>query len=295
MNFIKRKYYQLYVSFLKVTNANEICISKAKYFLKNGKRLNLDNPTDFMDKIQWLKFYYYTENYGHLVDKFAVRSFVEQKIGSKYLNDFIGIYNDVDSIDFDKLPNQFALKATHGSGYNIIVADKSKLNFRNVKKQLNKYLRQDYSKTNQEAIYRNIKPRILAEKYLQQSEANNIIDYKFFCFHGCAKFVWVKTLHNGKYKNCYYDLNWNKIKEDSNTSNYLDIDMEKPENLDEMINISNQLASELIFVRVDLYSIKNQIYFGELTFFPWGGKQRLTVEYFNVHFGKLINLPLKPE
>lgn len=291
MNFIKRKYCQLYITLLKFVRASDVSISKAKYFSKNDKKLNLDQPVEFMEKLQWLKFNFYTEQYGYLVDKYAVRAFVEKTIGAQYLNGFIAIYNSIDEINLDALPNQFALKGTHGSGYNIIVSDKSKLDWNKAKKQLQKFLNEDYSKTNEEAIYRAIKPRILAEEYLSQSADNYIIDYKFFCFQGEAKYVWVKTFHDGKYRNCYYDLNWNKIEGDSNISNYLNLDMKRPENFDEMVTISNKLAHNFIFMRVDLYSIKNKVFFGELTFFPWGGKQRLTVERFNKEFGELIILP----
>jgi hypothetical protein len=291
MNFIRRKYYQLYISLLQAVGASEIIISKTKYLYKNNKVLNLDKPTEFMEKIQWLKFNYYTEKFGYLVDKYEVREFVEKTIGAQYLNEFITVYNSVDEINLDTLPNQFALKGTHGSGYNIIVEDKSKLNWNKAKKELTKYLKEDYSKINGEAIYRAIQPRILAEEYLCQSDGNYIVDYKFFCFHGVAKYVWVKTFSDGKYRNCYYDLKWNKIQNDLNKSSYLDVEMAKPDNFDEMIEISNKLSKDFIFVRVDLYSIKSKIYFGELTFFPWGGKQRLTVDRFNQEFGDLIRLP----
>lgn len=292
MNFFTRKYFQLYIAILKILRANDIKLSKVKYHYKNGKKLNLNQPIEFMEKIQWLKFNYYKESFGHLVDKYAVRNYVSDKIGNQYLNGFIGVYESIDEIDIQKLPNKFALKATHGSGYNIIVSDKNNLNWSKAKKKLYKYLNEDYSKENGEAIYKNVKPRILVEEFLNQSDENYIVDYKFFCFHGEAKYVWVKTFTQGKYKNCYYDLNWNKIKDDSNMNNFLTIEMPKPMNLQEMIKIANKLSSDFIFVRVDLYSIKERIYFGELTFFPWGGKQRLTVERFNKEFGELIHLPI---
>lgn len=291
MNFIRRKYYQFLIELLVFFNACDKKISKAKYFYKNNKKLNLDNPTEFMEKLQWLKLYYYKENYGHYVDKYEVREFVKNQIGEQYLNDFIAIYENENDIDFDLLPNQFALKGIHGSGYNIIVEDKRELDIIKAKKTLKKYLQSDYSSYNEERIYKNIKPRILAEKYLDQSCKSAIIDYKLFCFHGKAKYIWVKTYLNGSYKNCYYDLNWNRVKDDLNKKSHLNIEIEKPNNLKEMIEISNKLAENFIFVRVDLYSIKNKIYFGELTFFPWGGKKRLTVERFNKEFGDLIKLP----
>jgi hypothetical protein len=292
MKFLKRKYYQIYIGLLEFVKASNETKSKVKFYYKNNKRLNLKNPVEFMDKIQWLKLYYYTENYGYLVDKYEVREFIKERIGEKYLNKFIDVFYTVNEINFENLPNQFALKGTHGSGYNIIVDDKSKLNWEKAKVKLLKFLKSDYSKKNEENIYKALIPKILVEEYLSDLNDNYIIDYKFFCFHGKAKYVWVKTFHDGKYRNCYFDLNWNKIKDDSNKKNYLEIDIPKPENLDEMINISNKLSEDFIFVRVDLYSIKMKVYFGELTFFPWGGKERLTVERFNKEFGDLIQLPI---
>jgi hypothetical protein len=292
MKFLKRKYYQIYIGLLEFVKASNETKSKVKFYYKNNKRLNLQNPVEFMDKIQWLKLYYYTENYGYLVDKYEVREFIKERIGEKYLNKFIDVFYTVNEINFENLPNQFALKGTHGSGYNIIVDDKSKLNWEKAKVKLLKFLKSDYSKKNEENIYKALIPKILVEEYLSDLNDNYIIDYKFFCFHGKAKYVWVKTFHDGKYRNCYFDLNWNKIKDDSNKKNYLEIDIPKPENLDEMINISNKLSEDFIFVRVDLYSIKMKVYFGELTFFPWGGKERLTVERFNKEFGDLIQLPI---
>ena len=292
MKFLKRKYYQIYIGLLDFVKASNETKSKVKFYYKNNKRLNLHNPVEFMDKIQWLKLYYYTENYGYLVDKYEVREFIKERIGEKYLNKFIDVFYTINEINFENLPNQFALKGTHGSGYNIIVDDKSKLNWEKAKVKLLKFLNSDYSKKNEENIYKALIPKIVVEEYLSDLNDNYIIDYKFFCFHGKAKYVWVKTFHDGKYRNCYYDLNWNKINDDSNKKNYLEIDIPIPENLDEMINISNKLSEDYIFVRVDLYSIKMKVYFGELTFFPWGGKERLTVDRFNKEFGDLIQLPI---
>ncbi|MGG7036576.1 MAG: ATP-grasp fold amidoligase family protein [Flavobacterium sp.] len=243
-----------------------------------------------MEKLQWLKFFYYKEQYGNYVDKFEVRKFIEETIGGNYLNDFIAVYDTSDEIKFDELPDQFAMKCTHGSGYNLIVKDKSKLDIRRAKDKLNKFLKRDYSKENGENIYKGVKPRILVEKYLDQS-GSNIIDYKFFCFHGEPKYIWVKTFNQGLYKNCYYDLDWNKIGEEEYRDNFLADEIARPQNLEEMIDVARKLSDPFIFMRVDLYSIDEKVYFGELTFFPWGGKQRLTVERFNNEFGELIKLP----
>ncbi|WP_136668384.1 ATP-grasp fold amidoligase family protein [Flavobacterium sp. H122] len=293
IKFLKRKALQLYVGLLKLTGANDVAVSKAKYYLKNNKPLNLGAPEEFMEKLQWLKLYHYKEEFARYVDKYEVRKFVEERVGEKYLNKIIGVYNNVEDLNYNDFPNQFVLKCTHGSGLNVIVTEKEGFNVKKTNNLLNKYLKEDYSKENQEAIYKGVKPRIIAEYYLSELGEENIIDYKFFCFSGVVKSVWVKTFDKGLYKNCYYDLDWNKINEDEKRNNFLDVDVKKPENFEEMIEVAHQLSKDFLFMRVDLYSIQNKTYFGELTFFPWGGKQRLTVEKFNKEYARLIELPVK--
>jgi hypothetical protein len=292
MNFLKRKYYQLLTKYLSNKPNADLDYIKAQYYLKNERALDLENPTEFTEKLQWLKLHLYTEDYKNYVDKYEVRTYVEEKVGKGYLVDFIGVYDNVDDIDFNTLPNQFALKGTHGSGYNVIVDNKSKINESDVKRTLKTYLKSNYYNKYKELIYRDIEPRILAEHYLDQTDSENILDYKFFCIHGEPNYIWVKTFDDGKYRNCYYDLNWNKVEGDINTKSYLYKAIPKPENLDELIDIAKKLSEDFIFIRVDLYSISGKIYFGELTFFPWAGLKRLTVEHLNKELGDLIQLPI---
>ncbi len=291
MNFFKRKYYQLLLDFLKAINSSDERFVKVQYYYKNERDLNLKNPLEFAEKIQWLKLYHYTEEYRDYADKYAVRDIVEKAIGSSYLNDFISVYDKVVDIDFESLPDQFVLKGTHGSGYNIIVPNKTDLDINSTKKKLNKYLSRNYYNRCREKVYRTIKPRILAEKYLSSLDKGNIIDYKFYCFHGKPKYILVKTKVNDTFKKCMYELSWNKLEPDSSTKNYLTETIEKPSNLDEMISVAKKLSKGFIFIRVDLYSIANKIYFGELTFFPNGGIERLFIERLNKEFGDLIHLP----
>lgn len=291
MKFIKRKYNQFLVKFLKKLYCNDISISKAKYYCYNNRKLNLEKPTEFMEKIQWLKLYKYTQNYGYYVDKYAVRDYVIEKIGKSFLNECIGIYDSVETINFNILPNQFVLKGTHGSGYNIVVKDKATLNIAKTKKQLNKFLFENYYGENRELIYKDVTPRIIIEKYISEVDCDSLIDYKFYCFHGLPKYVLVKVTYQGKDKKCFYDLDWNKIIPEKIPLDFLDFSVEKPANLEDMITVATKLADTFVFVRVDMYSIKNQITFGELTFFPTGGNKRLSVEKFNKEFGDLIQLP----
>ena len=168
MNFIQRKYYQLRSSYLKNKSNSVEAYLKSHFYLKNGRRLNLDTPIEFADKIQWLKLNYYKQDYQSYVDKYEVRTIVEEKVGAQYLNELIAVYDHVDAIDLNELPDKFVLKGTHGSGYNNIVKDKSQLDWNLAKSDLKKYLNTNYFNKYKEYIYKDIKPRIVAEKYLDQ-------------------------------------------------------------------------------------------------------------------------------
>ncbi|WP_053975597.1 ATP-grasp fold amidoligase family protein [Mangrovimonas xylaniphaga] len=290
MNFFRKKYYRLLTNYHKSTG-NEVGFAKASYKLKNNKELDLHNPKEFVEKLQWLKFNLYDESYGNFVDKYEVRKYVEEKVGKEYLIDLVDVYDNPETKDLQDMPEKFVLKGTHGSGYNIIVKDKSQVDWDKTKVELQGFLSKNYYHKYFERVYKDVQPRIVAEHYLDQLDSDNIIDYKFFCIHGKVECIWVKTFVDGKYRNCYYDLNWKKISPDTNTSNYLSKEVKRPDNLEEMIEVAEKLSEEFVFIRVDLYSVKNKIYFGELTFFPWGGYKRLTVEHLNHKLGEKIKLP----
>lgn len=291
MNFFKKKYYKLYISLLKFVNASDEKISILQYFRKNGIKPDLVNPKEFMEKTQWLKLYYYTESYGKFVDKYEVRSYVKDKVGEQYLNAILGVYDSVSDIKFDDLPKQFVLKGTHGSGYNIIVKNKEKLNINKTKTKLNKFLADNYYYKFRELIYKDVKPRILIEKYISEIDSDSLIDYKFHCFHGKPKYVFVQKSTANGLKKSFYDLNWNKVMPQKYVSAFSDAEFEKPENFDEMIEVAEKLSEGFLFLRVDLYSIGNKTIFGELTFFSSGGIVRSSIEKFNKEFGDLIQLP----
>lgn len=290
-NFILRKYNQTRASLLSKYSNDDAKVTKAKYFCKNNRILNLDCPQEFMEKIQWLKLYHYKEEYGQYVDKFNVRSFVETKIGKEYLNEIIGIYNTVEEIDFENLPQQYAIRGTHGSGYNLIVKNASLSNNTHKINKIKPFLDSNYYNKYRETIYKKVKPRLLIEKYISNCN-DGLIDYKFYCFHGQPKYVLVKKTENGKEKKCFYDLNWKKIISNENDVNWLESEIEKPANFTEMLKVAGVLSDQFIFIRVDLYSIEDKILFGELTFFPTGGHKRFPIDYLNIEMGNLINLPV---
>lgn len=291
MNFFKRKFFRFYVDFLK-NRGNDIKYIKAQYYLKNEQAIDLDEPREFMEKISWLKLFYYTEAYKDFADKYEVRKYVKDRAGEQVLNEIYGIYNTVEEIDLAELPKQFVLKCTHASGTNIIVKDKDTLNWKKAKVQLKKWMKQNYYAKSRELIYKDIQPRIIAEKYLSQL-AEGVIDYKFYCFHGKPEYVLVKLTEDGVDKKCYYTMDWKKVVPDKLTKSFLSKDIEQPANFEEMKNIALKLAEGFIFVRIDLYSIEGRTLFGEMTFFPTGGIKRLAIESMNRQLGDLMRLPAR--
>jgi len=267
------------------------------YEYYTGKKLNLNNPTEFNEKIQWLKVYYHPEILNQLVDKYAVRAYVEAKIGAQYLNEAYGVYESENEVDFDKLPNQFVIKATHASSYNLIVHDKTKLVETKARKLFKKWLRRNqYYRTGQEWAYKDVQPRLIAEKYLKEAGQGSLIDYKFYCFEGKASFIEVHLDRADKHKRAFYDLNFESLPfRYVSLEKSIDSIVEKPRNLDEMKVLAEKLAGTFPFVRVDFYSIKGKAVFGEMTFYPSDGRKDFIPDEYNKSIGDLIVLPEIPE
>ena len=270
------------------------------YFLYEhytGKRLNLVKPVEFNEKIQWYKVFYHPKILNQLVDKFAVRSYVEEKIGIKYLNVIHGVYDKPSEVCFESLPNQFVIKATHTSSHNLIVTDKNKLDTKKAIKLFKKWLRKNqYYRTGQEWAYKDVKPRLIAEKYLKEDKRNSLIDYKFYCFDGVAKFLEIHLDRADNHKRGFFDLDFKPLpfryvpKEKSLLINKED-HIEKPSNFEEMIKLSEILADKLPFVRVDFYSIKGESVFGEMTFYPSDGRKDFIPSEYNKIIGDYFKLP----
>lgn len=243
--------------------------SKFLFIMRTHKIPNLKNPKTFNEKTTYLKVKNYNknDNIPCLADKYEVRKYVANKGYSYILNDLYGVYSDFDEIDFDKIPNKFALKCTHGCAYNIIVSDKSNFNKTESQKKVNKWLKEKYGFATSELHYTKIKPQIIIEKYL--CDENDIMpkDYKFYCMNGKVKCILVCSERDNKLKLSYYDKNWNRLNyEKSSWSSKNDI--EKPKKLNEMIKIAEDLSDSFPFVRVDFYNNNGKIIFGELTFTP---------------------------
>lgn len=239
--------------------------------LRGYKRLLKKNRIEYFgEKIQWIKLYGNLETYKDLVDKYRVREYVEKKIGKKYLTEIIKVYSSTNEINFEELPDRFVLKLNTGSGYNIICKDKEKINRKKVIKQLNNWLKEDYFKIKKEPQYKNIEKKIICEKYME-NKRGELLDYKLFCFNGKAEFIEVDFDRFENHAMNFYDLKWNLM--DLKKGKYPNYSgkLEKPENLNEMIEVAEKLSEELPFARIDLYDVDNKIYFGEITLTPAGG------------------------
>lgn len=261
---------------------------KSKFKRIHGYPLNIDNPQTLSEKIQWIKRFGNLQRFSPLVDKFAVRQYVQEKIGNQYLIPLIGVYKGVEDINKETLPNSFIMKANHGCGWNILVKDKSKMSWDRELCRMRKWLQMDYSKLKGESNYRNIKPRIVIEELISDS-SGDLKDYKFFCFHGQPKFIQVDGNRYHGHKRDLYDLNWAKIPIRYGYRN-LDVPEKKPEHLYTMIELVKKLSNDFAFVRVDLYYTNDQIYFGELTFTPANGLKKFTPMKYDKLFGQYLDL-----
>ena len=265
---------------------------KLQYKIKTNRNLNLREPKRLTEKLQWYKLYYRDPLMQQCVDKYEVRKYLVDKGYESILTSLYGVYKNAEEIDFDSLPNQFVLKVTNGSHTNIICKDKTKLNISETITTLNKWVKNKSAKLGREWAYYNVKPLIICEEYLKDDSNPNggINDYKFICFNGEAKYVWIDVDRYTEHKRNFYDLDWNYIDVISDVPNCGDI-IPKPEGLDEMTQIANNLAAEFPHVRVDLYWINNKVYFGELTYYLLSGYVNFKPDKFDFILGEKFNLP----
>lgn len=261
------------------------------YHAKMGRTLNLTNPTTFTEKLQWLKLYNKNPEYIKMVDKYEVRKYITEKIGDKYLMPLLGVYDSFDEIDFNKLPNQFVLKCTHDSGSLVICKNKAELDRNAVKKKLNQCLNKNFYYTGREWPYKNVKPRIICEPYIVDESGTELKDYKIFCFNGTPKLIIVDFNRFTAHKRNLYTTDWQFIEATINRPNQRSFVIPKPEKLDEMLHCASILSRGIPQVRIDFYSIKNQIYFGEMTFYHSSGYLKFKPESYDELMGSWIELP----
>ncbi|MBZ4656146.1 MAG: carbonic anhydrase [Thermoanaerobacter sp.] len=265
---------------------------KFQYRIKTGRRLNLKNPQRFSEKLQWYKLYYRTPLMTQCADKYSVREYVKSKGLENILNKIYAVYDCVDDIEFDLLPQKFVMKTTNGSGTNIFCKDKSQFCIDNAKQLLNNWICRDNYSVGREWSYKDIVPRIIIEEYLEDKNNpfDGINDYKFMCFNGKAKYIILDVDRYTNHKRNIYDTNWNFIDVSTDYPNLGD-SVPRPEGLDEMLRVANILAVDFPFVRVDLYWVNGKVYFGELTFYPWTGYVQFEPDEFDFVLGEQFELP----
>ncbi len=262
---------------------------KLLYKKRMKKSLNLDNPKDFNEKINWLIVNEYDEKYGNLADKYKVREYITQKGYEEILPKLYKTYSNANDINFNELPDTFVLKPNNGCGHIFVCKDKNAFDKEKCIRELNKAIRQNFAKESLEYHYSFIEPKIICEEYLNDGTDSLPLDYKFFCFSGNVECVLVcSDRENNNYRD-YYDLQWNKLNY-TKEARQSKVEIEKPKHFDKMIEIASNLSENFKFVRVDLYNINGRIYFGELTFSPCAGfNKNINQEVLN-HFGDLIKI-----
>jgi hypothetical protein len=273
---------------------NDTTYLKMMYKVNMGKSLNLDCPKTFNEKLQWLKIHDRNPLYTSLVDKYDVKKYVATSVGEKYIIPTLGVWNHFDEIDFDTLPNRFVLKCTHDSGGIVICKNKRELDKDAAKKLLEKCLKRNYYWYGREWPYKNVKPRIIAEKYI--SDGGNLdselTDYKFFCFNGRVDNVMVcLDRDSGSTKFYFFTPDWKLLRINKRgKAAPANFTLPRPDCLDEMVKVAKTLSEGMPFVRIDLYQSNKKVYFGEITFFPDSGIDSNILPETDLEWGHLLKL-----
>lgn len=268
---------------------------KRLFYAILGKRLNLNSPKTFNEKLQWIKLYDRNQKYVFMVDKYLVREYIADVIGEKYLIPLLGVWKSSSDINFDELPNKFVLKCNHNSGSGMCICkDKEKLDIAETIKKLEIGMNQNYFLWGREWPYKNVSRRIIAEKFMENADGSPINDYKFQCFNGEVDHIFVCE---GRFSDegvqyYYFSKNWEYLPYSKNEGNQNEnIEILRPSKLDEMIYIAEKLSQGCPEMRVDLYEIQGKVYFGELTFFTESGFDNTITEEADAIIGSRFILP----
>ena len=262
-----------------------------------GYWMDWNNPKTFNEKLQWLKLYNRKPEYTIMADKVKAKEWVAERIGAEYIIPTLGVWDDPDDIDFDKLPNQFVIKCSHNSGLGMYICkDKSKMDVEVVKQGLREGLKENYYLHGREWPYKNVPKRIIAEKYMADDSIENrggLTDYKFYCFNGKAyKVMLCLDRNTGNTKFYSFDKQWNLLRHNKmGIAAPKDFTLPKPAKMDEMFNLAERLSQDIPLLRVDLYYVNGRIYFGELTFFPDSGLDANIIREIDELYGSMIKLP----
>ena len=265
---------------------------KRIYRIRMGKEINLRNPKTFTEKCNWLKLYDRRPEYTIMVDKYAARQYVSEKIGEHYLVPLLGVWDHAEDIDFSALPQKFVLKCNHNSDVTICT-NKARLDIETVKNKLEIQLQDDYYKHKREWPYKNIKRKIICEKFMENSGDQELVDYKIFCFNGSPRFVMVNSnrFGEGGVKVDMYDMDWNHMDmQDGHYPMAGDV-FNKPDCFDEIVALSKKLSENIPFIRVDFNYWDNKLYFGELTFYHSAGLESFEPQKWDEVLGDWLVLP----
>ncbi len=264
-----------------------------------GRELDLANPAKLSEKLQWIKLYDRNPLMVQCSDKYAVREYVRQKGFGHILNELYGVYESAGEIDFAALPDSYVLKATHGSGWNVLVKDGAVTigtrtrDRKTARSRLKKWLRKSQYLRYREWCYKDIQPRIVCEKYLETGGGSgSLADYKIYCFHGEPKMIQVVVDRPANPQEAFYDIHWRRLDLVSVINLPCQREMEAPACLKEMLEIAAALSGEFLYVRVDLYDLNGNLVFGEMTFYPSYGFLKFTPARYDSEFGKLLKLPV---
>lgn len=258
--------------------------------LRLERNFDIDNPKGFNEKIQWIKLYDNTEIKTKLADKYLVRDYVAEKIGTEYLVPLLGVWESVNEINFDELPDKFVLKCNHASETNLFIEDKNKIDFLKLRENFRKWLTINYAYFGFEMQYAEIKPRIIAEQMLIPDDGEDLKDYKVFVFNGKAKIIQVDIDRHHIHRRNLYDLEWKYLPYSIQYPTAPDIVIEKPECLEKLIAFAETLGSGFRHVRVDFYICNQQIYFGEMTFTHGNGAEKFEPSFFEQEMGDWIDI-----
>lgn len=267
---------------------------KRMYRICMGRELDLENPLTYTEKLQWLKLYDHRPEYTRMVDKYAVKEYIAERIGQEYVIPLLGVWNRVEDIDFDSLPQRFVLKTTHDSGGIFVCKDKARLDVTEAKRTLQYFLKRNYYNHNREWPYKHVPPRIIAEAYMEDSHQGELRDYKFFTFGGVPKVLYIAQGrgNGGETVADFFDMEFNHL------PFTIDHDMapvlpEKPANFELMKELAARLSAGTPQLRVDFYEVDRKVYFGEMTFFHCSGMEAFHPEEWDRKFGDWVDLPMK--
>lgn len=288
-------YLSLLMHIARFINSDSLFVS-AMYKLYTGEKLNLRNPKTFNEKTQWLKVYDHNPLYHDLVDKYEVKKYVEKVLGGEYIIPTIGVWDSFDDIDFDLLPKKFVLKSTNGGGSTgvVICSDKASFDISDAKRKLEASMSYDIYRNMGEWVYKNIKPKIIAEEFLELPNGKSLNDYKFWCFNGSPKVLFYASERFNDEKRPpyfdYYDMELNRLPLRSRGHQNSPIDLEIFPEFEQMKKIAEKLAGNIPFVRVDLYNVAGKILFGEMTFYHDSGFVPFDPKSWDVEFGSWLDI-----